>query len=88
MTRLDPAPALLEVQHLTRRFTGLTAVHDVSFDLHPGEVLGLIGPNGAGKTTLLSMVSGTLAPSEGDIRFDGAPLVPLPAYRRARLGIG
>jgi branched-chain amino acid transport system ATP-binding protein len=88
MSAAPPAPALLEVRGLTRRFAGLTAVHDVSFDLRAGEVLGLIGPNGAGKTTLLSMISGTLAPTEGDIRFDGAPLVPVPTYRRAHLGIG
>ena len=85
------APAsepILEVRNLTRRFAGLTAVKDVSFTLGRGEVLGLIGPNGAGKTTLLSMISGTLAPSEGSITFEGRGIVHLPAFRRAHLGIG
>jgi branched-chain amino acid transport system ATP-binding protein len=80
--------ALLEVHHLTRRFAGLLAVNDVSFTLAPGEILGVIGPNGAGKTTLVSMVSGTLAPSEGEVLFNGRRIDGLPAFRRARLGIG
>jgi branched-chain amino acid transport system ATP-binding protein len=80
--------ALLEVRHATRRFAGLTAVNDVSFTLAPGEILGLIGPNGAGKTTLVSLISGTLAPSAGAVLFGGASINRLPAYARARLGIG
>ena len=79
---------ILEVSHVTRRFAGLTAVSDVSFNLAPGEILGLIGPNGAGKTTLISLISGTLAPSEGEIRFEGQNIHQLAAFRRARLGIG
>jgi branched-chain amino acid transport system ATP-binding protein len=79
---------LLEVDRVTRRFAGLVAVHDVSFTLAQGEILGLIGPNGAGKTTLVSMVSGTLAPSEGDVRFEGQSIAHVPAFRRAHLGIG
>lgn len=80
--------ALLEVRNLTRRFAGLTAVNNVSFTLAPGEILGLIGPNGAGKTTLISLISGTIAPSEGEVLFQGKPINRLPAFRRARLGIG
>ncbi len=80
--------ALLEVRHATRRFAGLVAVHDVSFTLAPGEILGLIGPNGAGKTTLISLISGTLSPNEGEILFQGEPITRVPAYQRARLGIG
>ena len=53
-----------------------------------GEILGLIGPNGAGKTTLVSLISGTLAPSSGEIVFQGQAITGLPAFRRARLGIG
>ena len=79
---------LLEVRHATRRFAGLVAVDDVSFVLKQGEILGLIGPNGAGKTTLISLISGTLAPSEGDVLFQGETITDVPAYRRARLGIG
>jgi len=80
--------ALLEVRHATKIFSGLVALHDVSFTLAPGEILGLIGPNGAGKTTLISFISGTLAPSGGEVLFEGASIDRLPAFRRARLGIG
>jgi branched-chain amino acid transport system ATP-binding protein len=80
--------ALLEVRHATRRFAGLIAVNNVSLTLAAGEILGVIGPNGAGKTTLVSLVSGTLAPSEGEVLFDGRRIDNLPAFRRARLGIG
>ena len=79
---------ILEISHVTRRFEGLVAVDDISFMLQRGEILGVIGPNGAGKTTLISLISGTLAPSSGDILFEGRSLIPLAAYRRARLGIG
>ncbi len=82
------APSLLELRHVTQRFSGLVAVSDVSFTLAPGEILGLIGPNGAGKTTLINLISGTLRPTEGEVRFDGAAITHLPAFRRARLGIG
>ncbi|MBZ9739838.1 MULTISPECIES: ABC transporter ATP-binding protein [unclassified Mesorhizobium] len=79
---------ILQISHATRRFAGLIAVDDVSFTLDEGEILGVIGPNGAGKTTLVSLISGTLAPSSGDIIFAGQSIATLPAYRRARLGIG
>jgi len=80
--------ALLETVNLTRRFAGLVAVNDVSFSIKQGEILGIIGPNGAGKTTLISLISGTLAPSSGDILFEGKSITARPAFRRARLGIG
>jgi len=80
--------ALLEVRHATRSFDGLIAVDDVSFTLAPNEILGLIGPNGAGKTTLISLISGTLAPSAGEVLFQGESINHLAAFRRARLGIG
>jgi branched-chain amino acid transport system ATP-binding protein len=79
---------LLEVRHATRRFAGLVALKDVSFTLAPGEILGLIGPNGAGKTTLINLISGTLKPSAGEIVFRNEIINRLPAFRRARLGIG
>jgi branched-chain amino acid transport system ATP-binding protein len=80
--------AILEVNHVTRRFTGLVAVNDVSFTLGRGEILGIIGPNGAGKTTLVSLISGTLSPTLGEIFFESKNVTGLPAFRRARLGIG
>ncbi len=60
---------LLRVSNLTRRFGGLTAVDDVSFDVHAGEILGIIGPNGAGKSTTFDMISGLRQPTSGSILF-------------------
>ncbi|MBZ9701648.1 MULTISPECIES: ABC transporter ATP-binding protein [unclassified Mesorhizobium] len=80
--------SVLDVKHVTRRFAGLVAVNDVSFVLDESEILGVIGPNGAGKTTLVSLISGTLAPTSGDIVFQEKSITKLPAFRRARLGIG
>ena len=88
MNTQDSTPPILEARGLTRRFAGLVAVHDVSFSLSPGEILGLIGPNGAGKTTLISLLSGTLDPTEGEVWFDGRRIDRMAAFRRARLGIG
>lgn len=79
---------ILEIRNLTKCFHGLVAVNDVSFELKRGEILGLIGPNGAGKTTLVSLVSGTLAPTAGDLLFEGRSIRGVPAFRRAHLGIG
>jgi branched-chain amino acid transport system ATP-binding protein len=73
---------------LTKRFRGLTALSDVTFQVEPNEILGLIGPNGAGKTTLISLISGTLVPTAGEITFEGRRIESLPCYQRARLGIG
>jgi branched-chain amino acid transport system ATP-binding protein len=84
----DAGDNILEVRSVTKRFHGLVAVNDVSFHLRRGEILGLIGPNGAGKTTLVGMVNGTLAPTSGDIVFEGQSVRALPAFRRAHLGIG
>src|ERR1051326_1720488 len=82
------ASPLLEVRYLTRRFQGVVSVNDVSFTLVGGEILGLVGPNGAGKTTLINLISGALAPDEGEVWFEGVRIDNLPPYRRARLGIG
>ena len=84
----DAATPLLDARRLTRRFQGLVSVDNVSFTLARNEVLGLVGPNGAGKTTLINLISGTLEPDEGEVKFEGARVNGLPPYRRARLGIG
>ena len=65
---ISPTP-LLKVKNLSRDFGGLRAVASISFEVLPGEIVGLIGPNGAGKTTLFALLSGFLAPSEGEILF-------------------
>ncbi len=79
---------ILEARNLTKRFHGLVAVNDVSFQLGRGEILGLIGPNGAGKTTLVSLISGTLEPSAGELLFEGRSILKVAPFRRARQGIG
>ena len=79
---------LLQAMSLTKRFHGLQAIHDVSFELRQGEMLGLIGPNGAGKTTLVSLISGTLNADGGSLFFEGKPIDHLAPYERAHLGIG
>ena len=78
---------LLDVSGLTRRFGGLVAVSDVTFQVAAGEIAGLIGPNGAGKTTLFNMLAGSMAPSGGRITFNGADCTALPAQQMARLGV-
>jgi len=80
--------ALLEVEHVSKRFGGLRAVNDVSFALTEGEVLFIVGPNGAGKTTLFNLITGFLPPDEGTIRFAGKSLAGSPPHVAARLGIG
>lgn len=65
------ATTLLKVERLSKKFGGLAAVRDLSFDLMEGEIVGLIGPNGAGKSTAFNMVSGSLAPTTGKIVFAG-----------------
>jgi branched-chain amino acid transport system ATP-binding protein len=81
------AGAGLEVSHLTKRFGGFMALHDVSIQVKPGERFGLIGPNGSGKTTLINCVSGSLPVDGGRIVFDGREITSLPAHRRTRLGL-
>ena len=82
------ADALLRAGALTRRFGGLTAVSNVSLDLHIGEVHAVIGTNGAGKSTLINMLSGELPASSGTIRLDGHDIGAWSQPKRARAGIG
>jgi branched-chain amino acid transport system ATP-binding protein len=78
---------ILRLHHVTRRFGGLTAVDDVSFDVRRGEVFALIGPNGAGKTTLFNGITGLIPPSDGEVMFDGADVTGLKPHRVAKMGI-
>jgi branched-chain amino acid transport system ATP-binding protein len=79
--------ALLEVRHVSRSFRTTLAVDDVSFEVQPGELLGLIGPNGAGKSTLFNLVAGVIAPSSGQIIFDGKPIQGWKSHDIARVGV-
>lgn len=83
----DAAP-LLALRGVCKSFGGIHAVSQITFDVYPGECVGLVGPNGAGKTTLFNCVCGQLRPETGEIVFDGSQLAGLPTYKRARLGIG
>ena len=79
---------MLVVEGLVKRFGGFTAVNKVSFKVDQGEILGLIGPNGSGKSTIFNMLSGTLVPSAGSMKFAGAELAGLAPHRIINLGIG
>ena len=81
------ARTLLSVRNVIRRFGGLVAVNDVSFDVAAGQILALIGPNGAGKSTTFNMVTGVLRPSAGTITFDGKRIDELTPQAIARLGV-
>jgi branched-chain amino acid transport system ATP-binding protein len=78
---------LVQVQGLTRRFGGLVAVSDVSFEVERGEILSLIGPNGAGKSTLFKMIGSFLRPSAGRVLFEGEQISGLKPHLVARKGI-
>ncbi|HFU3891424.1 TPA: ABC transporter ATP-binding protein [Streptococcus suis] len=79
---------LLEVKDLTKNFGGLTAVGDVTMELHEGELVGLIGPNGAGKTTLFNLLTGVYETSEGTITLAGTLLNGKAPSKIASLGLG
>jgi len=78
---------ILRVQDVTKRFGGLQALTEISFDLAAGEILGLIGPNGAGKTTLFNVINGVYAPERGRVTFRGQNITGLPSYQVASLGL-
>jgi ABC-type branched-subunit amino acid transport system ATPase component len=78
---------ILRVQGLVRRFGGVRAVDDASFDVERGTITGLIGPNGAGKSTVLNMIGGFLSPDAGRIVFDGRDVTGWPMHRLARAGV-
>jgi len=80
--------SILEVQGLAKHFGGLKVLHDISFQLEPGEKLALIGPNGAGKTTLLNVIGGQLPASAGSVTLAGKRITSLPANKRLHLGLG
>ncbi|UBV44239.1 ABC transporter ATP-binding protein (plasmid) [Deinococcus taeanensis] len=87
MTAAPSAPPVLEARNMTRRFGGLVAVNDVSFDVYEGEIFGLIGPNGAGKTTLFNLMTGLTPPSSGTLTYRGQRVTGLQPHRVAALGL-
>jgi branched-chain amino acid transport system ATP-binding protein len=81
-------PIVLEATHLTKRFGGLVAVDDLSFQLRENEILGVIGPNGSGKTTTLNCVNGIYRAEEGTIAYRGKAIHHLLPHEIAKLGVG
>lgn len=80
--------AFFSVRNVVKRFAGLIAVDDVSFDVRKGEIVSIIGPNGAGKTTLFNLLTGQLAPNSGEVRFNDQVINRLAPDQRAKLGLG
>jgi branched-chain amino acid transport system ATP-binding protein len=78
---------ILEVDNVTMRFGGVTALADVDFNINRGEILGLIGPNGAGKTTCFNVMTGVYKATSGQVRFKGEPLGDRKRFEITRLGI-
>jgi len=85
---MSGASTVLSVNSLTKRFGGLVAVNNVSFDIATHEMVGIIGPNGSGKTTMLNLISGALKPSDGRISLKGRSISDKPAQHIARSGVG
>ncbi len=80
-------PSLLTVKNVSKSFGKVTAVHDLSFEVNQGAILGIIGPNGAGKTTLFNLIAGEIKPDSGKITFNGTDVTLTQTYRRCRMGI-
>lgn len=79
---------ILEVNNATKRFGGLMANQDISFNVKYGEIVGVVGPNGAGKTTLFNSISGEHTLTSGEIIFDGQDVTKLKAHQICKLGVG
>jgi branched-chain amino acid transport system ATP-binding protein len=79
--------ALVEIRGLTKRFGGVTAVNDITFDVRAGEILSVIGPNGAGKSTLFKLIASFVTPSAGEVTFEGRRISGLAPHTVARRGV-
>lgn len=84
---MTPGETILEVRGLTKRFGGLVAVNDLSFDVREHEVMGVIGPNGSGKSTTINLISGALRATSGSVSLEGHDLTAARPHETARLGI-
>jgi len=79
---------ILEIRKATKRFGGLTANENITFDVEPGEIVGVVGPNGAGKTTLFNSISGAHPLTEGSVIFEGKDITKTKPFDICKLGIG
>ena len=78
---------LMEMKDITLKFGGVTAISDISFDVHEGEIRAIIGPNGAGKSSMLNIISGFYTPTVGEVWYKGAKRPPMKPYEVARMGV-
>ena len=78
---------LIDVQDLTKKFGGVTALDKINFSVEPGQISGLIGPNGAGKSTFFNVLTGVLPSNQGQIHFDGVSMNGVPPHARVRRGM-
>ena len=85
--RGEAGDVLLSIDGVSKSFSGVKALQNVSLEARRGEILGLVGPNGSGKSTMVNVISGLYKPEAGRILFQGEDLVPLPSYRAAHAGI-
>jgi branched-chain amino acid transport system permease protein len=86
-TQGSSGEVLLTIDNVSKSFSGVKALQNVSLEARRGEILGLVGPNGSGKSTMVNVISGLYKPEAGRILFQGEDLVPLPSYRAAHAGI-
>ena len=77
---------MIEVEHLTKRYGGHTAVEDISFTVEDGCIYGLLGPNGAGKSTTMNIITGYISATDGTVRIDGHDIAEEPAEAKACIG--
>lgn len=78
---------ILQVKNVTKRYGGLTANNDITFDVAPQEILSVIGPNGAGKSTLFKQIAGFVTPTTGEVIYKGVRISGLPPHKVARMGV-
>lgn len=86
--KVDMQVPALSIKGLSKHFGGLVAVDDVSFDVHPGTIVGIIGPNGSGKSTLFNLITHLIPASGGEVTYYGSPLKGKRLHQIARMGIG
>ena len=79
---------ILSLRSVSKSFGALKVTDDVSFDVQPGEALGIIGPNGAGKSTLFNLITGNIAPDQGQVFLDGRDVTRTPPMQRVVAGVG